>query len=191
MKANTTGFRTPVQSKCCSSWYWTWKIRHGRPGRPKVPRETRELIRTMSRENVIWGVPRIRSELLKLGIRISEASVAKYMVRHHKPPSQTWRTFLHLRRRVSETGRGVGYQRSSQRSEVSMATRLHRANHRIDKTECLDHVIIFDEASLRRTLRYVCISATTIVLHIALPYYVFEKSKSACLDVGVVRLRRC
>src|SRR5207244_142770 len=75
-------------------WYWTWKIRHGRPGRPKVPRETRELIRTMSRENVIWGAPRIRSELLKLGIKISEASVAKYMVRHHKPPSQTWRTFL-------------------------------------------------------------------------------------------------
>jgi len=30
-------------------WYWTWKIRHGRPGRPKVPRETRELIRTMRR----------------------------------------------------------------------------------------------------------------------------------------------
>ncbi len=51
-------------------------------------------IRTMSRENVIWGAPRIRSELLKLGIKISEASVAKYMVRHHKPPSQTWRTFL-------------------------------------------------------------------------------------------------
>src|SRR5213593_5214352 len=68
--------------------------RHGRPGRPKLPRETRELIRTMSRENVIWGGPRIRSELLKLGIQISEASVAKYMVRHHKPPSQTWRTFL-------------------------------------------------------------------------------------------------
>src|SRR2546426_11784052 len=64
-------------------WYWTWKIRHGRPGRPKVPRETRELIRTMSRENVIWGAPRIRSVLLKLGIKISEASVAKYMVRHH------------------------------------------------------------------------------------------------------------
>jgi len=41
-----------------------------------------------------WGAPRIHSELLKLGIKISEASVAKYMVRHPKPPSQTWRTFL-------------------------------------------------------------------------------------------------
>jgi putative transposase len=48
----------------------------------------------MSRENV-WGAPRIRSELLKLGIQICEACVAKYMVRHRKPPSQTWKTFLH------------------------------------------------------------------------------------------------
>ena len=75
-------------------WYWTWKIRHGRPGRPRVPKETRDLIRTMSRENAIWGAPRIHGELMKLGIKISEASVAKYMVRHPKPPSQTWRTFL-------------------------------------------------------------------------------------------------
>jgi putative transposase len=61
-------------------WYWTWKVRHGRPGRPKVSKETRDLIRTMSRKNVIWGAPRIRSELLKLGIKISEASVAKSTV---------------------------------------------------------------------------------------------------------------
>src|SRR5580765_6173889 len=40
------------------------------------------------------GAPRIRSELQKLGIKISEASVAKYMIRHPETPSQTWRTFL-------------------------------------------------------------------------------------------------
>ncbi len=33
-------------------------------------------------------------EVLKLGISISRATVAKYMVRHRKPPSQNWRTFL-------------------------------------------------------------------------------------------------
>jgi putative transposase len=74
--------------------YWTWKVRHGRSGRPRVPKETRDLIRIMSRENPLWGAPRIHSELLKLGVRISQASVAKYMVRNPKPPSQTWRTFL-------------------------------------------------------------------------------------------------
>ena len=75
-------------------WYWSWKIRHGRSGRPCVPTQTRNLIRTMSRENVTWGAPRIHGELMKLGIQISQASVAKYMVRKPKPPSQTWRAFL-------------------------------------------------------------------------------------------------
>jgi hypothetical protein len=32
--------------------------------------------------------------MLKLGIQLSQATVAKYMVRQRKPPSQTWRTFL-------------------------------------------------------------------------------------------------
>ena len=75
-------------------WYWTWKIRHGRAGRAQVPKHIRDWIRTMSRENPIWGAPRIHSELMKLDIKISEASIAKYMLRSPKPPSQTWRTFL-------------------------------------------------------------------------------------------------
>jgi hypothetical protein len=40
------------------------------------------------------GTPRIHGELRKLGIDIAESSVGKYMVRSHKPPSQSWRTFL-------------------------------------------------------------------------------------------------
>jgi putative transposase len=82
---------------------WTWKVRHGKPGRPAVPKEVRELIRTMSRQNPLWGAPRIHGELLKLGIDIGETSVSKYIVRNRKPPSQTWRTFLdnHLKTMVS------------------------------------------------------------------------------------------
>ena len=48
----------------------------------------------MSRNNIGWGAPRIHGELQMLGIRVSESTVAKYMIRHRKPPSQTWRTFL-------------------------------------------------------------------------------------------------
>ena len=187
-------------------WYWTWKVRHGKAGRPPVPKQIRDLIRTMSRENPIWGAPRIHSELMKLDIKISEASIAKYMVRSPKPPSQTWRTFLknhvsqlasvdfftvhsvwfevlfvfivlaHDRRRrivhfqcydspngrmdgaastpslpvrygssifvarsrsnvwpgVPQSSRSNEYQRSSQRSAVSLATRLRRTCHRFD-----------------------------------------------------------
>jgi transposase InsO family protein len=73
--------------------FWTWKSRR-RGGRPYVPPDVRTLIRTMSRDNPLWGAPRIHGELLKLGIDVSQASVAKYMMRRDKPPSQTWRTFL-------------------------------------------------------------------------------------------------
>jgi transposase InsO family protein len=55
---------------------------------------TAKLIRRMSRENSTWGAPRIVSELALLGYDVAERTVAKYMVRTRKPPSQTWRTFL-------------------------------------------------------------------------------------------------
>jgi putative transposase len=74
--------------------FWTWKCRRGKSGRPGISREIRELIQIMSKTNSLWGAPRIHGELLKLGIEVSQATIAKYMVRHHKPPSQTWRTFL-------------------------------------------------------------------------------------------------
>jgi len=73
--------------------FWTWKVRHGQPGRPLISRQVRDLIRKMCRENPSWGAPRIHGELLKLGIDIGETSVSKYLVRCRKPPSQTWRTF--------------------------------------------------------------------------------------------------
>ena len=60
--------------------FWRWKIRHGQRGRPRVPIDVRQLIRTMSRENALWGAPRIHGELLKLGIDVGETSVGKYMV---------------------------------------------------------------------------------------------------------------
>src|SRR6202011_6210162 len=76
------GFRT----------YWRWRSR--RPGRPKMSTEVRDLIRQMSLANPLWGAPRIHGELLKLGIEISQATVAKYMVRRRGRPSPTWRSFL-------------------------------------------------------------------------------------------------
>lgn len=48
----------------------------------------------MSKENATWGAPRIQAELHLLGFDLAESTVANYMVKHRKPPSQTWRTFL-------------------------------------------------------------------------------------------------
>jgi len=73
--------------------YWHWRS-HKKPGRPKVDRAIRDLIRRMCRENPTWGAPRILSELLLLGHNVAEATVDKYMAQEPKPPSQNWRTFL-------------------------------------------------------------------------------------------------
>src|SRR5262249_12750609 len=65
--------------------YWRWKSR-GRPGRPKIDRELRELIRQMSKDNPLWGAPRIHGELLKLGFEVAESTVSTYMVKRRWPP---------------------------------------------------------------------------------------------------------
>jgi hypothetical protein len=73
--------------------FWRWKSRR-RGGRPRVPLEIRRLIGNMSLGNPLWGAPRIHGELLKLGIDVGQTSVAKYMARGRRGPSQGWRTFL-------------------------------------------------------------------------------------------------
>src|SRR6202049_4428598 len=74
--------------------YWRWKSRP-RSGRPAVAVEIRRLIREISIANPLWGAPRIHGELLKLGIDIGQTSVAKYMAKRRRPPSQGWKTFLY------------------------------------------------------------------------------------------------
>ena len=73
--------------------YWRWKSRP-RGGRPKTAADIRRLIREMSVANPLWGAPRIHGELLKLGIDVGQTTVAKYMARRRRPPSQGWKTFL-------------------------------------------------------------------------------------------------
>jgi hypothetical protein len=48
----------------------------------------------MSRANMLCGAPRIHGELLKLGFEVAQSTVARYMCRRWRPPSQGWRTFL-------------------------------------------------------------------------------------------------
>lgn len=74
--------------------FWRWKSRN-RAGRPKIDRGLRDLIQQISRENPLWGAPRIHGELLMLGFEVAQSTVSKYIVRGRNPPSQTWKTFLH------------------------------------------------------------------------------------------------
>jgi len=70
-----------------------WKSRR-RVGRPVLSADIQSLVRRISRENPLWGAPRIHGELLKLGIEIAQSTVAKYMVRRRGLPSQGWKTFI-------------------------------------------------------------------------------------------------
>ena len=57
----------------------------GERGRENGHVESVCLIRRMSKENPTRGAPRIASELALLGYDIAGGTVAKYMVRTHKP----------------------------------------------------------------------------------------------------------
>jgi hypothetical protein len=89
-----------VQPETLVSWhragfraYWRWRSRR-QVGRPKISADIRQLIFEMSVANPLWGAPRIHGELLKLGIDVGQTTVAKYMAKRRRPPSQGWKTFL-------------------------------------------------------------------------------------------------
>jgi hypothetical protein len=65
----------------------------------RIAAETLALIRSMARENALWGAERIRGELLKHGIKASKRTVQKYRraARPHPPGGQRWSTFLRNR----------------------------------------------------------------------------------------------
>jgi hypothetical protein len=68
--------------------FWTWKVAAASV-EPPVGNEVRALIRSISAANPLWGAPRIHGELIKLGVDVSQATVATYMARCTTPPTQT------------------------------------------------------------------------------------------------------
>jgi hypothetical protein len=178
--------------------YWRWKSRPP-GGRPQIETELRVLIRRMNVENPLWGAPRIHGELLKLGFQVAQSSVAKYMDKRRRPPSQGWRTFLRnhrpdiaamdlfvvptigfdpvrcsndrfrpalcfrhrpprpqgprLDQRHSKPDGGMGC--SSNNGGMASPWQNGFAERLIGsiRRECLDHIVVFGEAHLRRILR--------------------------------------
>jgi putative transposase len=83
--------------------HWARMSKAGKPGRPQISEEIRELIRTISSANPLWGTPRIVGELRTLGIEVAKSTVDQYRVRSRNAPSPTWKAFLknHLNDLVS------------------------------------------------------------------------------------------
>jgi putative transposase len=195
------------------AWYCTRKSRR-RLGRPEVAAEVRDLIRRMSQANPLWGAPHIHGELRKLGIAVAQSTVARYLPRPRKQPSQqttaidfftvptaTFRILFvfvvlsHERRRVVHFGVSeqstqewtmqqmreafpwdqvpryvlrdrdaifgrefAAMTRNMGTEEVLIAPRSPWQNPYAERLvgsirrECLDHVIVWNRRSLRRTL---------------------------------------
>ena len=90
-----------VQPRTVVAWqkkrfqdYWRALSQRGRPGRPKIAPELRQLIKRMWQANPTWGSPRIVAELKMLGIDVAKSTVEQYKPTRGKPPSPSWRTFL-------------------------------------------------------------------------------------------------
>jgi hypothetical protein len=90
-----------VQPRTVIAWqhkrfrdHWRCLSQRGKPGRPAISTEVRELIREMWRANPTWGAPRIVGELHKLGMNVAKSTVEKYRPKRRHPSSPTWKTFL-------------------------------------------------------------------------------------------------
>lgn len=91
-----------VQPRMVIAWqqqrfrdYWRRLSQQETPGRPAVAQEVRELIQAAWQVNPRWDSPRIVGELHKLGIEVAKSTVETCRVRPCRPPSPTWKTFLH------------------------------------------------------------------------------------------------
>ena len=76
-----------------------WAQPRGKPGRPAVDPQVRELVLRLARENPRWGYPRIAGELLKLGRRVSASTVRRLLLAAGLEPAPrregpNWRDFL-------------------------------------------------------------------------------------------------
>ena len=124
--------------------YWRWRS-GGRPGRPKIDRGLPDLIRQMSKDNPLWGAPRIHGELLKLGFEVAEFDGLQI-------PGQTPRTAVAKLANLSANHADaiVAIDLCVVRSpwQNPHVERLIGTLRR----DCLDHVLIFGEQRLRQIL---------------------------------------
>jgi len=77
--------------------FWRWK---SKPGRPRLPKNIRELIVRMARENPSWGYTRIQGALGNLSHKVGRGTIANVLKRNGIEPSPErgrrtkWSTFL-------------------------------------------------------------------------------------------------
>jgi hypothetical protein len=117
--------------------FWTWKVRHGQPGRPLISSEVRDLIRKMCRENPCWEkiqglieAPWTLSTTVYRSVELSRADTAEVMLCliDGSSTSMARRTFS-----FPNDGRATSRQNTTATNALTML--LMRASHGQDITQ--------------------------------------------------------
>ena len=182
-----TGALVIVQPETVIAWhrrgfglFWSWRIRLGQPGRPRLPREVRDLIRRMCRENPTWGTLHTHQSpgewqhsLPACLLGFDRAGLAPVGLYQEVSPSHLQFPLFRVLPSAIFTVPTLGFQvlyvflvlahdrlrilhfnvTAHPTAEWS-GQQLREAFPLIGsiRRECLDHVIVFHESSLRRTL---------------------------------------
>ena len=82
------------------AWFWQYKHRQEKRGRPPVEKKIRQLVLEIKNDNNMWGVKKIQGELIKLGIQLDTKTIwniLQYSRRTGKlKRSLTWKKFLKM-----------------------------------------------------------------------------------------------
>jgi hypothetical protein len=150
-----------------------WTYPHRSPGRPSIDDETSELVARLAEENPRWGYRRIQGELLKLGVRLAASTIPR--------PNAAWVTQqarnvtgdladadiaakLLVRDRdtkyvasFDEVFKAEGTETLKTPFRTPNANAFAERFVRTVRSECLDHLLVVNEAHLERLLRgYAC-----------------------------------
>ncbi|MCP4159776.1 MAG: hypothetical protein GY760_06860, partial [Deltaproteobacteria bacterium] len=64
--------------------YWIYPHKNKKAARKKTPLERRQLVLKLKNDNIYWGNGKIRGELLKLDIDLSESTIARILAEYRK-----------------------------------------------------------------------------------------------------------
>ncbi len=78
--------------------FWTFMKKDTHPGRPPVPHDIKQLTLDMKNNNLLWGVKRIRDELLKIDISLDKKTIRNIINDFRRKgkisKTYTWKRFV-------------------------------------------------------------------------------------------------
>lgn len=139
-------------------WVWRRKSRPRRPGKPPLTDDVVSRIRRMAQKNRTWGTERIRGELLKLGLRVSNCGKRRHMSKDRASRSGTMTASIVLPFARVAAGSGIEVLRTA--SAAPKANAICERFLGSVRRECLDRFLILSERHLYPLMKHIKRTAT-------------------------------